>query len=321
MSKVQETFITQEKIDENEEKFKNKVKEDVEVTEKVRKLHRITNHKSKNNMEFIYKQGGKDTLQVKKAIDKVVDSCDPCQKRQRSKSRPRIAFPRAKCPNDIVTMDISFIEHQSKTKPVLWFVDSFSRYALGKPIKSKEAVEVVHEIEHTWNNKMGIPGTGYYSDNGGDFNNKILTEFITEKLGRTLEFTPPYSPFSNGKNEKNHFAADQVVKKLIAEDPKMSLEDAVSKGAWTHNYNANKHGTTPLQLMTGKNATFPGITERSSNQEASEYVLQMLRSQETFRKAEYASKIKEAENAAYIPSYHDEFYDENDWVFVQEHDK
>ena len=87
-----------------------------------------------------------------------------------------------------------------------------------------------------------------------------------------------------------------------------------------HNSNANKHGTTPLQLMTGKNATFPGITERSSNQEASEYVLQMLRCQETFRKAEYASKIKEAENAAYIPSYHDEFYDENDWVFVQEHD-
>ena len=164
-------------------------------------------------------------------------------------------------------------------------------------------------------------GTGYYTDNGSEFNNKLVTEFITEKLGKTLQFSPPYSPFSNGENEKNHFAADQVAKKLIEEDPRMSLEDAISKGAWTHNTNANKHGTTPIHLLTGKSATFPGITQRSSKMEVSEYVLQMLRCQETFWRAEFADKIEQAETSTYIPSYHDEFYDAGDWVYVQEHDK
>ena len=55
--------------------------------------------------------------------------------------------------------------------------------------------------------------------------------------------------------------------------------------------------------------------------EVSEYVLQMLRCQETFRRAEFADKIEQAETSTYIPSYHDEFYDEGDWVYVQEHDK
>ena len=177
----------EEKIEEVE-KTKNKLKNEENVIERVKKLHRVTNHKSKNNMEFIYKQGGKDNIEVKKAIDQVVDSCPPCQKRQRSKSRPKIAFPKAKYPNDIVTMDLSFIDHQGRKKPVLWFVDAFSRYTLEKPIKSKEASEVVHEIEHTWNNKIGIPGTGYYTDNDSEFNNKLVTEFITEKLGKTLQF-------------------------------------------------------------------------------------------------------------------------------------
>ena len=127
ISTLQETFITKQGEIKKDLKPKAKITaEDRVILEKVKKLHRITNHKSKNNMEFIYKQGGKDTTQVKKAIEKVVDSCDPCQKRQKSKPRPRIAFSRAKCPNDIVTMDLSFINYKGKSKPVLWFIDAFS---------------------------------------------------------------------------------------------------------------------------------------------------------------------------------------------------
>lgn len=77
-------FLTKEEKIEEVEKTKNKLKNEENVIERVKKLHRVTNHKSKNNMEFIYKQGGKDNIEVKKAIGQVVDSCPPCQKRQRS---------------------------------------------------------------------------------------------------------------------------------------------------------------------------------------------------------------------------------------------
>ena len=42
-----------------------------------------------------------------------------------------------------------------------------------------------------------------------------------------------YSPWSNGLNEINHYSAVVVVKKLMDEDKKMELSEAVEMTAWT----------------------------------------------------------------------------------------
>ena len=46
----------------------------------------------------------------------------------------------------------------------------------------------------------------------------------------------------------------------MQEDKKITLQDAVDMAAWTHNTNVNILGFTPLQLVTGKNVVFPGIS-------------------------------------------------------------
>ena len=46
----------------------------------------------------------------------------------------------------------------------------------------------------------------------------------------------------------------------MEEDKKITLKEAVLMALWTHNTNVNISGYCPLQLMTGKGITFPGLT-------------------------------------------------------------
>ena len=41
----------------------------------------------------------------------------------------------------------------------------------------------------------------------------------------------------------------------------MELNEAVEIAAWTHNANVMVSGYTPLQLVTGKSVTYPGISQ------------------------------------------------------------
>ena len=78
-----------------------------------------------------------------------------------------------------------------------------------------------------------------------------------------VKFGPAYSPWSNGLNERNHASADLTIKKLL-EEKKTALNDSLVKAAaWTHNTSVNKLGYTPLQLVTGKAVTLPGLTTRN----------------------------------------------------------
>ena len=106
---------------------------------------------------------------------------------------------------------------------------------------------------------LGFPTQGFYAVNGGKFSNIKLDE-LTSKLGLTVKFGPAYSPWSNGINERNHASADQTIKKLL-EEKKTSLSDSLVKAAaWTLNTSVNKLGYTPLQLVTGKAVSLPGLT-------------------------------------------------------------
>ena len=67
-----------------------------------------------------------------------------------------------------------------------------------------------------------------------------------------IDFSPAYYPWSNSANERNHYSCDVIIKKIMQEDKKIKLQDAVDMAAWTHNMNVNTLGFTPLQLATGK---------------------------------------------------------------------
>ena len=49
--------------------------------------------------------------------------------------------------------------------------------------------------------------------------------------------------------------------KIMEEDKKISLQQAVNMAVWTHNTNINRLGFDPLTLVTGKAVVFPGLSD------------------------------------------------------------
>ena len=83
------------------------------------------------------------------------------------------------------------------------------------------------------------------------------------KYGISLRLTAAHSPWSNGKNERNHYTCDIIVDKLLEEDPSIGLEEAVSHAVEAKNLQINMTGLSPRQLMFGKQGVIPGITDGS----------------------------------------------------------
>ena len=79
-----------------------------------------------------------------------------------------------------------------------------------------------------------------------------------DKLTSTLDILVKFAP--SYLSERNHAPVDITIKKLMEEE-KVALSDSLIKAAaWTHNTSVNKLGYSPLQLVTGKAVTLPGLT-------------------------------------------------------------
>ena len=51
-----------------------------------------------------------------------------------------------------------------------------------------------------------------------------------------------------------------IVRKVMEQDRRLVLQEAVTMASWTHNTNVNTLGYCPLQLITGKSIILPGLT-------------------------------------------------------------
>merc|ERR1711867_336474 len=150
--------------------------------------------------------------------------------------------------------------------------------------------------------------------------NYKMEEFV-RKIGIKIEFSPSYSPWSNGLNERSHMCADRIVRKLM--DEGVSLEMAVSRACWTHNMNIMVNGYNPLTFMTGKSVVIPGIstgnmaTESKFEDEAVRDAMEnRFEITKKFREIEYGSKIDKAMKAR-MKGYEDMVIQKGDMVFYQ----
>ena len=60
---------------------------DVQSFKTVQKIHKILNHKQKEQMYYAYRNAGKLNKETKKLIDKVVEKCGICKKNSKLKSK------------------------------------------------------------------------------------------------------------------------------------------------------------------------------------------------------------------------------------------
>ena len=201
--------------------------------------------------------------------------------------------------------------------------DSFSRLMVGKLINNKKVDTIIQAIMDFWCMSLGFPTSRFFADNGGDFLNIKLDE-LPSKLGITVKFGPAYSPRSNGINETNHASADLTIRKQM-EERKTALTDSLVKAAaWTHNTSVNKLGYSPLQLVTGKSVTLPGLTTGNAGTESMTDCEAVQRTMENlsktvseFREADMKKKLKECQGLQTQAYQHLENYIEGDKVQYQ----
>ena len=72
---------------------------------------------------------------------------------------------------------------------------------------------------------------GFWSDNGREFRNSNMEEFVN-KLRVKFKFTPAYLPWSNGVYERNHYSIEVINKKVMEQDLKLVIQEAVTMAAW-----------------------------------------------------------------------------------------
>ena len=100
-----------------------------------------------------------------------------------------MTIPRATDFNSIVMLDLK----EKDKKYIIWIVFEFTRLMIGVIVKNKKAETILKRLELEWCMKFGNPSVGFYVDNGGEFSNYKMEEFVS-KLGMKIEFSPSYSP-------------------------------------------------------------------------------------------------------------------------------
>ena len=64
----------------------------------------------------------------------------------------------------------------------------------GVVIKDKSQETIIKGIQKAWCQDVGYPTVGFWADNGGEFRNLKMEEYVN-KLGIKIDFTPAYSPW------------------------------------------------------------------------------------------------------------------------------
>jgi transposase InsO family protein len=214
----------------------------------------------------------------------VIENYKSCSQFKKSPPRPKVGLPVANDFNDIVGLDLKVIS-KTKGEYILWMVDLFSKIIKGKFIKNKQPEIIINGIVTSWfigdgiSPGQGHPRRGFWSDSGGEFLNEQVLDFAAA-MDINIKMTSAESPWQNGIVERHHATADIIFEKLLKDDPKMNPQESVNHAAFAKNSDSNQTGFSPIQLMTGTNTKFPGLSEAtpaSSNLDSSSKYMKTLK--------------------------------------------
>ena len=259
------------------------------------KLHLQFGHAPSHKTIQLLKDAGQNDADYFKLIDSTVSECDVCKQFQKSKSRPTVGFSLARDFNDVVSMDLKFIQSHG----IIHLIDNATRFSAAAVIKSKKKEEIVEKIFMNWIQLFGCPGI-FFSDNGGEFNNDLLRE-LGELLNTKILTTAAESPWSNGITERHNAIIGGMVEKVMA-DINCSLEVALAWSVSAKNSLKNVYGFSPNQLVFGKkpniptvlNSELPALEGVTSSQLISEHLNAMHASRKAFIQCEASDKLKRA---------------------------
>ena len=300
--------------------------EDDEKTE-VSKVHRYFGHRNGRKIWELFAKAGK-LKKKKKAVLELLEKCQICRKLKKTPPRPRIGMPVANTFNEVVALDLKVLNKNGEY--ILWMIDMFTKAIKGKYIKSKTPETIVNGLIEKWvlgdGFGPGHPSQFFYSDNGGEFLNQELIDFAAT-MNTNIKMTAAHSPWQNGTIERHHATCDYIFEKIMAENPKITPQEAVDQAAFAKNSETNQSGFSPLQLIMGKNPNFPGLSEvtsASTNMDNSSRALRALQNIDEarvkYRKYDCDEKLKKVRSQRINPSV-EKFYNMGDPVLFRDDKK
>ena len=137
---------------------------------------------------------------MKKDVTKYLTECDTCLacKEKTGGPVPIGSYPISSAPFERLVIDIltGFETTRKGNKNLLVCIDSLTRYTELIPLKSKTAQEVAMKLFERIICRYSVPKV-LISDNGGEFNNKILQTLCEKFMVKKVNITA-YHPASNG---------------------------------------------------------------------------------------------------------------------------
>ena len=105
-----------------------------------------------------YRNSRRMSPELASIVERVVNDCKVCQKFQKSVARPRVTLPKSTSFNEVVMLDLK----EFGSKQVLWMIDSFSRFMVGKILSNKKADTIIQEIMDNWCMNLGFQTCGFF---------------------------------------------------------------------------------------------------------------------------------------------------------------
>ena len=292
----------------------------------LKKLHHLFGHTSVDRLVKLLKESGLTRDILVADLKKVKETCEACQRCEKSKPKPKMAINRAEKFNQVVTMDLKTYDLESKDrKYILYLVDMFSRLTAAKFISSKDPCKIIEVILEKW------IGAGYgvmeflHSDIGGEFSNDELRD-VAANLNIKLTTTAAYSPHQNGINERNHATVDMMLNKMIESDPSMKPETALLWALNAKNSLANHNGFSSYQLVYGVNPSLPnnmsnGVASLENvtvSETFAKHLNAMNQARKEFIQAESSDTVKKALKSRIYAKGDD--ICEGDWIYYKKSD-
>ena len=281
------------------------------------KIHKQFGHGQKKKFVDLLKGAGQWIDTFDEMLEKIIDGCEGCILRKRNPVRPSVAFPLSNDFNQCVAMDLKIWNKQ----PILYMVDTFTRYTIGTLLKSKSPEEVISAMMIHWIRYFQKP-QAVITDNGGEFTAEVIREACS-KLDIKVHTTPAYSPHGNGTCEKAHDLVDTILVQVNRDFPDMDLQTALAWSCAAKNTLTTTYGFSPYQLVFGRQPALPNIIDEpppalevKSRSKALEDQLRALHEcRIAFIKSQSCEKLKQALRTKIRTSQHT--YERGQYVYFK----
>ena len=189
-------------------------------------------------------------------IEEYVSSCPRCISRKATGDKAPLVPILTSQPLEVVSMDFLSLEvSKGGFQHILVITDMFTRYSVAIPTRNLSAKTTALAFYNNFVVHYGFPGR-IHSDQGGSFENKIISE-LCNITGMEKSRTTPYHPSGNGMTERFN---STLLNMLGTLDPDLKTEWHSRVSSLVHAYNCTPHSVThlsPYFLMFGRHPNLP----------------------------------------------------------------